>query len=468
MTGIRPGAVMGLVLAAAAASTSAQQPEGPRVTVYRTFVDPEYTVVQGLVGIEPAQLDTTCDYGLNVVVRDASGNELVNQVWENTCPEVAGVHAAALETFQFGLKPGDYNVEVAAFPKGKPAERGITRVAVHAFSASPLASDLVLAHDVGMTDSANAGQWTMRRGKVGVRVASEIQIDPAEPSLAYYLELYPKADQTLNGSATGVVRRTDGKELASFPLQQIAGVSQPQPVAGKLSVAGLPAGAYTFDVRLQLVDTTLVRSRRFEVLQQSPSSNAGPASAVSPYFASLSDEELARLFDPVVVWLASDAEAQKFESLSPTGKRAYLTREFGTAGPTPDDGDESALDAFLQRVRTVNTRYAERAGRGAQQGWQTDRGRIYLLRGEPPGRTSRPSPARGSPYELWHYTNQNQYVYLFADETGMGHYRLIYTTDPQQHGVTDWDRKVGPEALDDMRQMGIQVPYIDRGSEPRP
>jgi len=462
MKRIMPAVVGMLVLAAAAVSTSAQQPEGPRVTVYRTFVDPEYTAVEGLIGIEPAQLDTTCEYGVNVVVRDAQGTELVNQGWENACPQVAGSFAPALETFQFGLKPGDYTVEVAAFPKGNPAMRGVTVVTVHAYAASPVASDLVLAHDVGMVDSATAGQWTMRRGNVGVRVASTILIDPADPSLAYYLELYPQTGDTLSGSATGVVRRSDGKELASIPLQQIAGVSEPQPMAGKLSVAGLPAGAYTFDVQLQLEDTTVLRSRRFEVLAQSASSPG--AAAASQYFTSLSDAELADLFDPVVVWLANDADADRYRSLSPQGKRVYLTREFGRAGPTPDDGDESALDAFLQRVQTVKERYTERA----QPGWQTDRGRIYLLRGEPAAKTMRPKPMRGAPYELWHFTGQYQYVYLFADETGLGNYRLIYTTDPQQHGLSDWDKKVGLEALDDMRQMGIQVPYVDRSGGSRP
>ena len=457
-----------VVLAALAAGTgSAQQPgEGPRVTMYRTFIDPEYTVVQGLVGIDPAQLDTTCEYGMNVVVRDGSNTELVNQTWENRCPQLEGRHAQALETFQFGLRPAGYTVEVSVFPKGQPAARRTTRLQVEAFNPPPLASDLILAHDVAVVDSATAGQWTIRRGNIGVRAASETAIDPAQPDLAYYLELYPRKGEPLNGSATGIVRRADGKELASFPLQQIAAVSVAQPLAARLSVAGLPPGAYTFDVRLQLADTVVVRSNRFEILAPAPGVASG--AAIPPYFAALTEAQLTELFDPVVVWLANASEADKYRSLSPTGKRAYLARYFGNQVPTPDDDNESAIDAFLQRVQTANTRFAERAGRGAQSGWQTDRGRIYMLRGEPPGRTARPSPVRGAPYELWYYTTQNRYYYVFADETGLGNYRLTFTNDPQQEGVSHREGRLGPELLEDMRQLGIQIPYSDRSGGTRP
>jgi hypothetical protein len=101
----------------------------------------------------------------------------------------------------------------------------------------------------------------------------------------------------------------------------------------------------------------------------------------------------------------------------------------------------------------VNSRYAERVGRGTQAAWETDRGRIHLLRGEPSSKAVKPNPVSGSPYELWFYTVENRWVYLFADETRMGNFRLIYTNDPNQQGVPDWDRRVGPEAVEDMRSV---------------
>lgn len=452
--------VVVMALAASAAGAIPAQQKGPTVAVYRTFMDPEFTVVQGLVRVDPIQLAAeTCEYGVAVVVRDKQANKLVDNTWENTCPRVNGVHAAGLETFQFGLRPAEYTVEVSVFPKSRPTDRHTTTVTVQAFQGKPLASDLILAKGVGLVDSATASQWSMRRGQVGLRAASEMVIDPAEPNLSYYVELYPREGRPLNGKAEGVIRRADGRELHTIPLSTLSEVTQPWPLAASLSVAGLPAGSYTFDVRVQLGDTTVVRSHPFRMLE-----TVAAAGSAGGYFASLTDEQLAELFDPVVTWLSGKAEIDRYHSLSPAGKRQFLMQQFGNVAPTPDDGEESALDAYLGRVQYVNARFAERAGRGTVAGWETDRGRIYMLRGEPSSKAAKPAPVSGSPYELWYYTTQNRYAYLFADETRMGNYRLIWTNDPQQQGVQDWDRRVGPEAIDDMRSMGIQLPRMG-GSE---
>src|SRR5690606_29723824 len=130
--------------------------------------------------------------------------------------------------------------------------------------------------------------------------------------------------------------------------------------------------------------------------------------------------------------------------------------QFGRTGPTPDDGEESALDAYLTRAQTVTQRFGERAGRGMQDAWRTDRGRIFLLRGQPSQLVTRPSPTRGSPYELWHYAGGQSYVYLFADETQMGHFRLIYTNDPAEQSIPGWERQVGPQAIEDLERTGVR------------
>jgi hypothetical protein len=116
----------------------------------------------------------------------------------------------------------------------------------------------------------------------------------------------------------------------------------------------------------------------------------------------------------------------------------------------------SALDAYLERVRVVNSRFAERAGRSTQQPWRTDRGRIYLIQGEPGSTVLRPSPTSRAPYEIWQYPSGQGLAYLFADDTRMGHYRLIFTNDPNEQSVPDWSRLVASEALEDLARLGIR------------
>lgn len=455
---------MGMLSTAAmlllAASVAAAQEPRPDVTVYRSWRAPNITVVEGMFRVDPELLGTGgCLYGAELRVRDAAGNELQREQWTGRCPERDGQLAAALETFSFAITPATYTIEVVVWPQGAETRRRSTTVTVDGIAQEPLASDLILARDVGFVDSANVAQWTLTRGTIGLRTSSSIVVAPTEPQLAYYLELYPKEQRPMSGSVFGVVRRQDGRELARFRLQELQRLDEWRPVAGSVSVAGLPPGAYSFETQLQLADTTIVRSHPFYM--ESP---VAAAEGGRGWFYTLSDEDLTRLFDPVVVWLTR-SEAELFTTLPPAARREFLSQQFGRDGPTPGDGSESALDAYLSRVEVVNLRFAERAGRSVVEPWRTPRGRIYLLRGQPSAQVSRPSPQGGAPYEIWQYAVSPGYVYLFADESGMGHYRLVFSNDPAEAGVVDWTRRVGSEALEDLARMGIS-PRTDQSIIP--
>jgi GWxTD domain-containing protein len=303
---------------------------------------------------------------------------------------------------------------------------------------------------VALVDTARDERWTVRRGGIGIKASSQMVVQTSDPSLAYYLEVYPEEGEPMSGAVLGVVKRRDGRELARFQLQQLDRVAEPWPVAGEVSLAGLPPGAYTFETQVQLADTVVVRSHPFFVSSATVAMDGGRG-----WFWTLTDEQLTEMFEPVVVWLTS-SEADLFRTLPPDGKREFLSQQFGRTGPTPNDGDESALDAYLTRAQTVTQRYGERAGRGTQAAWRTDRGRIYLLRGAPTQIYSRPSPQSGAPYELWHYAGGQSFVYLYADETRIGHFRLIYTNDPAEQSQPDWERRVGGEAIEDLERAGVR------------
>lgn len=440
-----------MALAASASFATAQQPQ-PDVTLYRSWRPPNVTFVEGMFRVDPQLLGTTdCNYGVQLTVRDQSGTELSSQQWTGSCPVNDGVLAAGLETFGFQVVPATYTVVIEVFPRSQPDRRLTRTLEVQALGEDPRISDLILAHGVGFVDTTRTEAWTLRRGGIGLKASSQMVVQVHEPSLAYYLEIYPEDDRPMNGALYGVVKRPDGRELARFKLQDLQQQDDPQPIAGEVSVEGLPPGAYSFETQLQLADTMLVRTHPFYV-----GAPMVAASGDRGWFWTLSDERLAELFDPVVVWLTR-SEADVFASLPPDGKREFLSRQFGRTGPTPDDGQESALDAYLSRIEIVRARYSERAGRGSVDSWRTDRGKIFMARGQPTQQFSRPAPQSGAPYELWYYGGRTPYVYLFADDTRMGHLRLVFTNDPNEQSQPDWDRLVSPEALDDLERLGIRA-----------
>lgn len=449
-----------VVLATSIAAAALQEPQ-PEVTIYRSWRAPNITVVEGIFRVDPELLETaTCSYGVELTVRDAAGTQLTQETWTGTCPEQDGQLAAALETFEFQVVPAAYTVEVAVYPAADPARRRSSTIEVRGLEQNPLVSDLILARDVAFIDTLDARPWTFRRGTIGLQLASQVIVRPDDPKLSYYLELYADEDRPMTGSVSGVVRREDGRELTRVTLLTLNAQTVPRPVAGTLPVPGLPDGTYTFETHVQLTDTTIVSSHPFAVARAVPLAAAGTG-----WFGTLSDEEFGELFDPVVVWLralTSASSAQLYETLPRHAQKEFLAQQFGREGPTPDDDEMSALDAYLERVRVVNSRFSERAGRGTQQPWRTDRGRIYLIQGEPGSTVLRPSPPSRAPYEIWQYPTGQGLVYLFADDTRMGHYRLIFTNDPNEQSVPDWSRLVASEALEDLARLGIRPSGVIR------
>jgi GWxTD domain-containing protein len=451
-----------ILLAASAASTvAAQQLTPPTVNVYRVLQvvnDTTTTVVQGMFRVDPALLGgAACDYTAEIEVRDARGTSLRHDKWDGACPVQNGVVVPALEMFRFGMPAGEtFTVDVAVNAKDKPKERHVKTLKVNALADKVLASDLILARKVGLVDSADSAEWNIRRGAVGLRASSEVVVEAGTPALSYYLELYPRHGHPVSGTVLGIVKRKDNAEITRFQLQKLDNVEEFRPIAGTANLAGLAAGDYNLEVQVALTDTTITRVHPFTMVAEPVVVTAGSAS--TGFFANVSDEDMERKYGSAAVWLTQKAQSEVFRNLTPSGKREYLNRLFGPEIPNTQDGKEtSAIDAFVTRSETVANRYGERAGRGTQPGWQTDRGRIYMLHGEPNSLISRPSPQSGSPYEIFHYQTGKGLTYLFADETRMGHFRLIWTNDPEQQGRGNGLLDIGPSAQEDLKRLGVRV-----------
>jgi GWxTD domain-containing protein len=364
-----------------------------------------------------------------------------------------------LEVFRFGMPARHtFSVEVSVNSKDKPKEKHVKTLKVSALDAA-LTSDLILAKQVGLvTDSTPASQWTIHVGGVGLLTASEIILEPGKESVGYYVELYARHGKPLSGTVWGVVqRREDGLQFARFPLQRLDTVQAFTPIAGTTNLAGLAPGKYNFEVQLALQDTTITLVHPFEMLAAAaaPASTAGTAS--SGFFSTVSDADMDGKYSAAAVWLTEKAQSEVFKQLTAAGKREYLNKMFGSEMPTPNDGKEtSSIDAFVTRANVVDQRYSEKQGRGKQDGWTTDRGRIYMLHGEPNNIVSKPAPQNGSPYEIFFYQTGKGLAYLFGDDSRTGHYRLTWTNDTNQTGISSLSR-VGQEALQDLQRLGIHI-----------
>ncbi|MFQ5453175.1 MAG: GWxTD domain-containing protein, partial [Candidatus Zixiibacteriota bacterium] len=94
--------------------------------------------------------------------------------------------------------------------------------------------------------------------------------------------------------------------------------------------------------------------------------------------------------------------------------------------PTPGTEENEAQKQFYHRIYIANQNFSYLY----QTGWKTDRGRIYIMYGEPDQIDDYPIVPNQSPYQEWHYYQGTRYrKFVFIDYNEDGDYRLQYPYD---------------------------------------
>ncbi len=101
--------------------------------------------------------------------------------------------------------------------------------------------------------------------------------------------------------------------------------------------------------------------------------------------------------------------------------------------PTPNSQTNELREEYYRRIRYAN-QYFSTVNR---EGWDTDRGMVYIKYGEPDQIERHPFELDTKPYQLWYYYGQRR-TFAFIDTRGDGDYQLQYPYDG------DWRTGVGP------------------------
>ncbi len=87
----------------------------------------------------------------------------------------------------------------------------------------------------------------------------------------------------------------------------------------------------------------------------------------------------------------------------------------------PAEGEKinGKMIEYFNRIGYANERFS-----GGRDGWETDRGMIYIIYGAPDETEQHAYESNSAPYELWYY-HQLGKRFLFRDDYGFGDYRLV-------------------------------------------
>ena len=465
----RPLAALALAaaLAAPAAGLEArpQGPEGGGLRIrHLRFWREDATLLEGRIGLAVRPGDAAART-VELVVRDAAGNVLHRESWEQAAParavevvaEAAGEAGVEVTTpFAVALAPGTYTIVVTA-RSGSAVDSA--RAVVESFTGAPLLSDLVLSSRVRVLgEGEEPGSAEMRKGRYAIEQGTRVTLTPTAAKLWYYFELYaPGRTEPAPVTLRFAVWPADGRAPLVRSERQVTLAPPGGAEAAGLDLAGLPPGDYRLVVEAVSGGRTERREAEFtmagfeaeRVLAAAQPAAAGAresaeAALYERYFSPRvrDNAEIGQLIEALIVATPGERAPGSVRQLSPEGQRRFLARYWARLqqGPAATEAERAVLEEWLERVDYVSRQYGERdIGR---PGVQTDRGRIYLKYGPPDEKLAQPMSGNRE-IEVWKYTRRRNLKYIFLDESGFQHFRLIATTDPTEPTMPDWIARIG-------------------------
>ena len=105
-------------------------------------------------------------------------------------------------------------------------------------------------------------------------------------------------------------------------------------------------------------------------------------------------------------------------------KKEFFREFWSEKDPEPETKENELMKEYFRRIDYANQNFSF----GNKLGWKTDRGRIYIVYGEPSRRILRYNEPGKPPFEIWIYSRINR-KYLFVDKYRTGEFPLTQFTD---------------------------------------
>ncbi len=263
-----------------------------------------------------------------------------------------------------------------------------------------------------------------------------------QPVLFYYLETYNLLTISSPQYYTqATITNALGKEMNSVKKTKNT-MHESNVEVGVMKVHELKTGAYTFT--FSLLDSTksiASTSKKFFIynssLQPDTLINTGENSILASEYATMTEEDLDKEFEQCR-YIALKNEIDSYAQLSNVEAKRKALFNFWSA--RDDDKTTSVNEAkreYFEKVRHTNERY----NTGYKQGWKSDRGRVYIMYGQPDEVERHASEVNMKPYEVWYYHSlQGGVQFIFGDRTGFSDYILLHSTLRGEIHDESWQR----------------------------
>ena len=148
-----------------------------------------------------------------------------------------------------------------------------------------------------------------------------------------------------------------------------------------------------------------------------------------------------------VRYLITKEEKKIFPSLGVEERKQFIEDFWKKRDPSPSTDENEFRDEYYSRIDKANRLFRE-----GSSGWLTDRGRAYILLGDPERRNAYPSGYTfyERPVEIWYY---RYFTIIFVDYTFTGIYKLEPQSAQQLGVITTTHMSMRPDILTPKRNI---------------
>ena len=343
------------------------------------------------------------------------------------------------EILDFLVAPGNYRVYLSLWDmKSGKTGRDTLEVTVPDFSSSGLSfSSLQLARLITDKKRSPEASYYKKGGRLIVpNPPATYSLD--DPRLYFYAEIYglaPARPELKNFDLEYAILNPAGDTLKSSGFHKHP-KEEPAALSGSVDLSMLSPGEYSLllSARDPAIGGTASRSKSFWLF---------PPSTRPP----VAEEEL-DYFPKVTHFLLTHQEKALYRASNRTGQLNFINEWWQKHDPNPETPEnEYKWEAYRRFMQAVD-RFSRSAS--AQDGWQTDRGRVLMLYGEPNNVEQSPAAPDNLPWQKWEYTRiaaGRQGLFVFADLRGLGNYELVHSTVPGEKQDPNWENLLNQNIL---------------------
>ncbi len=410
-----------------------------------SYVEIHYNLRRSQLKFEPTEKGYEAIINFGLILRDEGGKVLDSVSWKagNQIQKLSDLDDRGYMISDMRadrIPPGNYKVELSATNGDKAGQANFDMLVPTYNKREPSLSTIELAYRItpdsvgkfvknGLLVMPNpSGQFLRENGKINVYAEG------------YGLDTSSVADSLFY--VTLEILAPAGQLVRAFPPVSYQKPGESAVIATNFPIDTLSPGDYNLKMVMTDGNVSVFTTRPFTIGMRRETARRAMLRGVLrdfPEADNITNDDEARKFRDEIAYIATNDELKVYDSLNLTGKASFQKDFWARRNTDPSSGQNDFEIEHYRRFKYANDTFGQ--FQGGHAGWRTDRGRVYILYGEPSEIERTPQSISDRAWEKWNYNSLEGGVYfIFIDMENASDYTLVHsskTGEPKDYNWTD-------------------------------